>query len=62
MITNHLLEATYQVQRELDAESGHDIAEYNRLADKIVRDMEKEYGIKFIYGAPSIKPTTSNLE
>lgn len=61
MITNHLLEATYKVQKQLDAEAGHDITEYNRLLDRVVKDVEKEYNIKFVYGTPSMRPEPDDI-
>ena len=51
MITNHLLEAKYQIQKQLAAESGHDIRTYIKNVHKIVEESEKKYGLKFKYGS-----------
>lgn len=50
MMTNPLLEAKYQVQKRLDEEARHDIAEYAKNSHRIVGEVEAKFGIKFKYG------------
>lgn len=50
MVTNHLLEEKYRVQKRLEAEAEHDVRVYIENARKIVKDVEDQYNIKFKYG------------
>ena len=49
MITNHLLEEKYRVQRELAEESRYDVHRYMENIRRIVAETEKQYGIEFKY-------------
>jgi hypothetical protein len=49
MITNHLLEEKYRVQRELAHEAGHDTHQYMKNVRSIVAETERQYGIEFKY-------------
>lgn len=53
MMTNPLLEAKYKVQKQLDEEARHNIAEYAKNSHRIVSEVEIRYGIKFKYTQPS---------
>ena len=50
MITNHLLKAKYETQKQLDEEVSHDIEKYVRNSHRIVIEVEKQYGLQFKYG------------
>ncbi len=50
MITNHLLKAKYETQKQLDEEASHDIEKYVRNSHRIVIEVEKHYGLQFKYG------------
>jgi hypothetical protein len=49
MITNPLLEETYNTQKQLVEEAGYDIRKYSENVHKIVLEIEKEYGLTFKY-------------
>ena len=49
MITNHLLEEKYRVQRELAEEAGYDVHQYMENVRRIVAETERQYGIEFKY-------------
>lgn len=49
MITNPLLEEQYRVQRELAAEAGYDIRKYMENLQRIVAEVEQDYGVKLKY-------------
>lgn len=50
MITNHLLKAKYEIQKQLDEEASHDIEKYVKNSHRIVIEVEKQYGLQFKYG------------
>lgn len=50
MVTNHLLEEKYRVQKKLEAEAKHDVRAYIQNTRKIVKEVEDQYNIKFKYG------------
>lgn len=50
MISNHLLEAKYEAQKQLELESGHNLKKYVHITSQIVKEVENEYGLKFKYG------------
>lgn len=50
MITNHLLKAKYETQKQLDEEASHDIEKYVRNSHRIVIEVVKQYGLQFKYG------------
>ncbi|MFM8332148.1 MAG: hypothetical protein ACKN9T_10705 [Candidatus Methylumidiphilus sp.] len=52
MITNPLLEEKYRVQRELSEEAEFDMVEYAKITQRIVAEVEAQYGFKFKYAAP----------
>ena len=60
MMTNPLLEAKYKVQKQLDEEARHDIAEYAKISHRIVGEIEARYGIKFLYGPAQGEPSVIN--
>ncbi len=49
MITNHLLEEKYRVQRELAEEAGYDVHQYMENVRRIVAEAERQYGIELKY-------------
>ncbi|TAN49640.1 MAG: hypothetical protein EPN21_11155 [Methylococcaceae bacterium] len=49
MITNPLLEAKYNIQKQLDEAAQHDIAEYAINSRRIIEEIEKKYRVKFNY-------------
>jgi hypothetical protein len=49
MITNHILEDKWRVQKALDEQAGHDPGDYIALAHKGVVEAEERYGIRFRY-------------
>jgi hypothetical protein len=49
MITNHILEDKWRVQRELSEQAGHDPGRYIALTDEKVLEIQERYGIKFRY-------------
>jgi hypothetical protein len=49
MMTNELLEEKYRAQRALTAEGGDDLQEYARNLQRIVRETECKYGLRFRY-------------
>ena len=59
MITNHLLEAKYKVQKQLNEDARHDIAEYAMNSHRIVEETEAKYKIKFKYA--SVNKDCENL-
>lgn len=50
MITNNLLKAKYEAQKQLDEEASHDIERYVKNTHRIVIEVEKKYGLQFKYG------------
>ncbi len=50
MISNHLLETKYKVQKQLELESDHNLKKYVHITSQIVKKVENEYGLKFKYG------------
>ncbi len=55
MITNHILEEKYRVQRQLAEEAGYDMAKYEQNLQTRVAEIEQKYGIIFKYGAPALE-------
>jgi hypothetical protein len=56
MITNHILEEKVRVQRELAKEADYDVHEYVENVNRIVKETEKQYGVKFKhYSASEVK-------
>lgn len=51
MITNPLLEAKYKIQKQLDEEARHDIAEYARISRRIMTEIETKYKVSFKYAS-----------
>lgn len=49
MITNHILEDKWRVQKELDEQAGHDPGNYIALAHQGAVEAEERYGIRFRY-------------
>lgn len=49
MITNHILEDKWRVQKELNEQAGHDPARYIELAHEGALEMQRHYGIQFHY-------------
>jgi hypothetical protein len=49
MITNHILEDKWRVQKELDEQAGYDPGSYIALAHKRAVAAEERYGIRFRY-------------
>jgi hypothetical protein len=49
MITNHILEDKWRVQKALDEQAGHDPGSYIALAHKSAIAAEERYGIRFRY-------------
>ena len=54
MITNELLQEKYRVQRLLDKQANHDLAQYVANSHARVKEIEARFDIKFKYGVPSI--------
>jgi len=56
MITNHILEEKVRVQRELAKEADYDVHKYVENVNRIVKETEKQYGVKFKhYSASGVK-------
>ena len=49
MLTNELLEAKYRAQRALAEQGGDDLHTYAQNVHRIVRDVERQHGLKFRY-------------
>lgn len=49
MMTNHILEDKWRVQREMDEQAGHDPARYIALTHRKVEEVQERYGIRFRY-------------
>jgi hypothetical protein len=49
MITNHILEDKWRVQRELSEQAGHDPSRYIELAHEKALRAQERYGIRFRY-------------
>ncbi|MBN1873882.1 MAG: hypothetical protein JXA33_06600 [Anaerolineae bacterium] len=49
MLTNELLEAKYRAQRALAEQGGDDLNTYVEHVQRMVREVEQKYGIKFHY-------------
>lgn len=49
MITNHILEDKWKVQKELSEQAGHDLGRYIALIHRKVEEAEERYGIRFRY-------------
>jgi hypothetical protein len=49
MITNHILENKWRVQRALSEQAGHDPSKYIELAHKRAAEAQEYYGIRFRY-------------
>jgi hypothetical protein len=49
MLTNELLEAKYRAQRALAEQGGNDLRTYAQHVHRIVRDVERQHGLKFRY-------------
>jgi hypothetical protein len=58
MITNHILEDKWRVQKELDEQAGHDPGNYIALAHKGAVEAQERYGIRFRY----VETDTSSRE
>ena len=49
MITNHILEDKWRVQRALTEQAGHDPARYLALAHRKAIETQERYGVQFRY-------------
>jgi hypothetical protein len=49
MITNHILEDKWRVQKALSEQAGHDPSKYIALAHKRAAEVQERYGIRFRY-------------
>lgn len=49
MITNHILEDKWRVQRELSEQAGYDSAKYLGLMHQKALDVQERYGVHFKY-------------
>ncbi len=54
MITNPILEERERVQRQLSEDAGYDLVQYAKNTQRIVREIEEEYGVRFKYGVPTV--------
>ena len=59
-MTDDLLRAKSNVQKQLDEEACHDMERYVENARKIVREAEEEHGLTFKYGTPSGDRTSAS--
>lgn len=50
MITNHLLQAKYQIQKELESDAQHDLNSYVQNMRRMAKEAEAQYKVKFKYG------------
>jgi hypothetical protein len=55
MITNHLLEAKYKVQKQLSEDAKYDIMVYASNSHRIVVETETKYKVKFSYASTPMK-------
>ena len=49
MITNHILEDKWRVQRELSEQAGYDSTKYLDLVHQKALDVQERYGVRFKY-------------
>lgn len=57
MITNHILEDKWRVQRALTEQAGHDLSRYLALAHSKVLETEERCKVRFRYAA-KVAPAT----
>jgi hypothetical protein len=55
MITNHILEDKWRVQRELSEQAGHDPGRYIELAHESAIRAQEQYGIRFRYSETKVE-------
>ncbi|HYX25373.1 MAG TPA: hypothetical protein VFC23_14555, partial [Thermoanaerobaculia bacterium] len=56
MITNHILEDKWRVQRELNEQAGSEPGRYIALVQKRVLEAQERYGIQFRYVETEAEP------
>ena len=56
MITNHILEDKWRVQRELNEQAGSEPARYIALVQERVLEAQERYGIQFRYVETEAEP------
>ena len=61
MITNHILEDKWRVQKELIEEAGHDPGRYIALAHEGALEVQERYGIKLRYVAKEVSLSGESL-
>ncbi len=61
MITNHILEDKWRVQKALDEQAGHDPGSYLALVHKRVVEAQERYGIRFRYVETDASPSEEPL-
>ncbi|MCP4545129.1 MAG: hypothetical protein GY835_01535 [bacterium] len=49
MITNHILEEKWRVQRLLSKQAGHDPGKYIELVHRKAMEAQERYGVQFKY-------------
>lgn len=55
MITNHILEDKWRVQRELSEQAEYDPGRYIALTHKKVLEAQERYGVKFRYAEAEVE-------
>jgi hypothetical protein len=61
MITNHILEDKWRVQKELAKQAGHDPGCYIALAHKGAVEAQERYGIRFRAAAGGVGESLNRL-
>jgi hypothetical protein len=49
MVTNHLLQAKYRIQKQLETEAQYDLKNYVQNVQRMAKEAEKTYKVKFKY-------------